>query len=557
MGEARAKTLAIQKGLWAVIVSRSIINATKDGMTTQLDPLFKPPDLTRELYTPIVCSMLYPEELVENELSATQRTIDGSNQLMIDALVARYETNPYFADIATDLKSIVTATKTLTSAVIDLESSLASDATAYKDAVRLDLAVGEAVANTSLDAAASISKSEATGGVRVILSGLPSIVDGQPMAGVTLYLRTENATTDEDGRAYLEERSCGLEHVRYLSTYAATIEVYSGETADLVRDGLREAEVMLVDPYGTPADTSLRAPAGDIDRAGVGHYIVRSTVARLTVSWDTGHQKVNLEQPLTLVVAHPEEMVTVDVIGPEPERLTCNSGPCTRSGTWACACRTATMVRLQARLPGQQMPYRHVIEHDTDHVSWDLRMSTLHGQWTGMLPCDAFGTSIDGNHTFAPCERGRFGLTLPPGIWTIPVDNPAKEVASIVLDVRRNDVIDIGEPYPEAISIEGRIIADFPLDSAQLIVMQGGRAELLGDGQVFIQSAASGRLMLLLQHGTCGQFVHFINVADAPFTWTVSANECEQTGACDGPWTILGSEDCDESEADQDSVDCR
>ena len=188
MMAAKEKMVAIQNGLLTIKVTRSALNKTGDAIITYEAPLFEDPDIENELYTPLVRGLLYPEDQVEERFSATQRMINGSNDALIEKLETYVDDENKLEQWGPVLKSVVSAVKDLSSATVGLVagvelSNAESGAEALKiletqNLVNLGLTVGEAVINTSIDVAVSISKADAANGVSVVLSGLSGAVSG-------------------------------------------------------------------------------------------------------------------------------------------------------------------------------------------------------------------------------------------------------------------------------------------------------------------------------------------------------------------------------------------
>lgn len=187
MMAAKEQVIAIQKGLEIVMVTRTGLNKDEDAIITYETRLFEDPDIEAELYTPMVRGLLFPEDQVEDPFSATQRMIDGSNAAYIEKLetYAEQEQNA-LEKWGPVVKSVTSAVKDLSSATVGLVTSVdLSNAQSGTEAlqilerqslIELGLTVGEALIHTGVDVATSISKSDATGGVNVILSGLSGAV---------------------------------------------------------------------------------------------------------------------------------------------------------------------------------------------------------------------------------------------------------------------------------------------------------------------------------------------------------------------------------------------
>ncbi|MFT5679791.1 MAG: hypothetical protein ACI8RZ_000696 [Myxococcota bacterium] len=188
MINAKGKVIAIEKGLKAVMVKRSMIDKAKSCLVEVDAPLFENRDIENELYTPLVRGLVFPEDQVGGEYSATQRMIDGSNQYYIDELVSRSEDSGASAEEwGSVLKSVTTAVKDLSVATVGLVTSVEMSGASAEAAnqllktqklINLGLMVGEAVVNTSIDVGVAISKADAASGISVVLSGLSGAVGG-------------------------------------------------------------------------------------------------------------------------------------------------------------------------------------------------------------------------------------------------------------------------------------------------------------------------------------------------------------------------------------------
>jgi len=148
--------------------------------------LFTDRDIENEFYTRLVRCLLYPEELVPDEVSAVQRMIDESNALYIQKLetIAKVKDNPA-ERFGPAIQAVISASATMATTGV----GLGGGTTQTKEVATAAITISEAIINTGIGLGVQISRSDVCGGVSSVLDGLSGGVEAAlklalPMLGV-------------------------------------------------------------------------------------------------------------------------------------------------------------------------------------------------------------------------------------------------------------------------------------------------------------------------------------------------------------------------------------
>lgn len=382
--------------------------------------------------------------------------------------------------------------------------------------------------------------------------------DGRPVAGRRFRVaplgawRNYGGESDADGRATLAERPCGPVRVGVEADdgdprWPSLTGVVDGAAPlELVLLPEATARLLVVDPDGEPLDAEVIPDAAA--PIGPGLYEVRGldrTWAGLVEAEGFAFRSVTipLDGATHLVALEPERVVTVHMLCPTEgcdDEWTCGwDGACTGvPPTLRCVCPT-TRATLYERVDEDTRLGVAAIADGAEEVTVDVRPgeAVVTATWTGPQPCKATLFGRGGHHRYSDCgEDGAARWAgVETGTWEVRFEAGVGYRGTRTLTVAEGArQVDVGAVGPDTGSLDGIVIADFPLDDARLYVEPEGLVELRGGSFVVTALPKGAEVVLTLISPTWGTFERHATEGGS-VDWTIAWRSDQRRGD-DGWW---------------------